>query len=58
MKVYYDIITIAGHMPRLRISRPDEKVEDHELTYYDALILASKLMDAVPFHKAKFNDKI
>ena len=54
MTIYLDVITIDGQMPRLRIARPDQKVEDIELTYYETLMLTSKLLDAVPFHKAKF----
>ena len=56
--LYFDVITIDGQTPILRIIHEDKTVQNIEIPCYNALILASQLLDAVPLHKVKFDAEI
>ena len=57
-QTWIQVITIDGTPTRIRIMRPNQPVEDIEISHIEALNLASDLMSSIPFHKAKFDAKI
>lgn len=54
--ISFNIINAA--MPILRIVHEDKTIQDIEIGYYDGLILASKLIEIIPFKKSNFGAKV
>lgn len=49
---------INAKTPILRIVHEDNTIQDIEIGYYDGLILASKLIEVIPFKKSNFDVKV
>ena len=57
-QIWVRVITMDDTPTRIRIMRPDQPIEDIEISHIEALNLASDLMSSIPFHKAKFDAKV
>ena len=50
---YVKVIKWANGTRQLRITRPDQKPEDIEISHYDALMIASDLLSSIQYKVIK-----